>query len=114
MAKRIVKRDMGQVNGGGIDVFALIITAMVGAAAGGIGSILASQLFPAPSPGDGFTVRWFDDENVESRLDFGQEFDKAFKRARVLRQRFPIVEVIEIREGRIRKVTRAGVGTVEV
>jgi len=99
---------------GGVQILPLVVTGILSAVAGGLGTLFITRLFPTPSPGDGYTVRWFDEQNVERRLDFGDAFREAFERAKALAAKFPIVEVLEISQGRIISIQQAGKKAVKV
>lgn len=92
---------LGQGSDGGISVTMLVVTALVSAAAGGIGTVLISKLFPEATPGDGFYVRWLDETSQERRLEFGDNRPEAEAFARSIRDKFADVAVLRVSGGRI-------------
>ena len=102
-------------NGIGDSVPQLLMYSAIGAAAGAIGTLAIQRLLPAPVPGDGFSVRWYDPQWGEKRLDFGEDEKSALQRAITLgQQKVTGVEVIEIRAGRVVRVQPAGQPVKEV
>jgi hypothetical protein len=96
--------DLGQ--GGGVSVTTLVVTAVVSAAAGAIGTLLIERLLPAPAPGDGYSVRWLVNSPSPNVVDFGLDRDAAENFARSLRDTYPDVSIVEISAGRIMKIIR--------
>lgn len=90
------------------------VFAMAGAALGTVGVIVIQRILPEPKPGDGFSVRWLDATGVERRLDFGENEKSALERAIKLASQFEGVEVIEIRQGRVVNIQKAGQAPREV
>lgn len=111
-----LRRQLGQIESmsaaGGLALFPLLVAGVIGVVASGLGSLLVRTLIPAPVPGDGFTVRWIDDKNVQNSLGFGAAFRSAFEYAQGLVGRYPVVEVVEVRQGNIVAITRVGQKTM--
>lgn len=101
-------------DGIGDSVPSILIFGTLGAAAGAIGTLAIQRLLPEAKPGDGFSVRWLDKDGIERRADYGADEKEALARAIELAKLHPGVEVIEIRQGVVRRVSRAGAKPQEV
>lgn len=101
-------------DGIGDSVPGILLFGTLGAAAGAIGTLAIQRLLPEAKPGDGFTVRWLDKDGIERRAEYGQDEKGALEKAIDLGRQYPGVEVIEIRQGIVRKVSRAGARPQEV
>lgn len=87
----------------------VILTATLSAVAGAIGTILIQRILPEPKAGDGWSVRWLDKDGIERRLDFGDDEKTALQRAiELAKERQIVVDVIEIRLGKVVKTQRSG------
>ena len=86
----------------------VLLLGAAGAIAGTLGTILITRLLPAPSPGDGWTVRTILPDGSEKRVDFGEDEKAALQEAITLAPTAPSVAVIEIRNGRIVSIQPAG------
>jgi hypothetical protein len=85
-----------------------------GAVLGALGTVIVSRLIPESKPGDGYSARWISGEGIERRIDFGEDEKAALQKAIDMASTFPGVEVIEIRQGRVRAIQRAGTPLQEV
>lgn len=92
----------------------VLIYGFSGAVLGALGTLVIQRLLPEPKPGDGFTVRWLDATGTEKRVDFGNDEKTALERAVSLAVQYPGVEVIEIRQGLVARIQRAGQAPKEV
>lgn len=98
----------------GMGIPSVIAVGVLGAAAGSLGTIIVQRLLPEPKSGDGWNVRWLDKDGTEKRLSFGEDEKGALERAIALAAQYPGVEIVEIRQGLIKKVQQAGQPPKEV
>lgn len=85
-----------------------LIIGGLGTIVGAAGTLILQRILPEPKPGDGFTVRWLDNAGSEKRLDFGKDEKMALEKAVELAAKYAGVEVIEIRQGLVVGIQRAG------
>lgn len=91
-----------------------VLYGLGGAILGAIGTVVVTRLVPESKPGDGFSTRWISGEGIERRIDFGENEKAALEKAIGMADTFPGVEVIEIRQGRVRMIRRAGAPSKEI
>lgn len=92
---------------GSYSLHALILTGVLSAAAGSLGTVVIKRLIPEPTAGDGFTVRWLEQsDGSERRLDFGTSFNDAQQFAIDKRDKVADVQILEIRGGIVKKIIR--------
>jgi hypothetical protein len=93
---------------------AFVLYGLGGAILGAIGTVVVTRLIPESKPGDGYSTRWISGEGIERRIDFGEDEKAALQKAIDMTSTFPGVEVIEIRQGRVKAIQRAGSPLQEV